>query len=193
MKCWIVLVVSGIAKCNNFPHPVAGIKSVIVGDALYVLGGYCNGESYYIERNSKRFECNLSKSVYVTSLHTLSDHRLNWQCLTDTPWYGSVITSLGNHVLAVGGVETDADTICVLRSRKGSVITSTAWEPLGSLPIGNLYNSAVFGVDNRIIVFGGGVYSKSNYLSGTIHLSTNMYIGTVHTSLTACSNSSACN
>ena len=88
-----------------------------------------------------------------------------------------------------GNIETDADTICVLRCRKGSAITSTVWEPVASLPIGNLYNSAVIGVDNRIIVFGGGMYSKRNYISGTINLSTNMYIGTVRTSIPNHSNS----
>ena len=167
-------------KCNNLPHPICCAKSVIVGDMLYVLGGYCDGallEGKYVESKS-------SKRVYATSLRTLSDYHLDWQRLADTPWCGSAIASLDNHVLAVGGIETDADTICVLRCRKGSAITSTVWEPVASLPIGNLYNSAVFGVDNRIIVFGGGKYSKRNYSSGTIDLSTNMYIGTVRTSLT---------
>ena len=91
-------------------------------------------------------------------------------------------------MLAVGGIETHDDTVCVLRIKTGSLITSTSWEPIGSLPVGNLFNSAVIGLGNQIIVYGGGLYSKSDYdsaYSRMTQVSVYMYIGTVHTSLTA--------
>ena len=165
--------------CNSLPHPLSCVKSVIKSNILYVLGG--TSESTSSTDQSKH-----SKRVYATSLHTLPDHLLNWQRLSDTPWYGSSIANLDNHVLAVGGIQTHNDTVCVLRSKTGSLITSTSWEPIGSLPAGNLFNSAVIGLDNQIIVYGGGLYSKSNYdIIERTRLSTHMYVGTVRTSLTA--------
>ena len=162
--------------CNSLPHPLSCVKSVIKSNILYVLGGS-------IESASSTEEFKHSKRVYATSLHTLPDHHLNWQRLTDTPWYGSSIANLDNHVLAVGGIETHDDTVCVLRSKTGSVITSTSWEPISSLPVGNLFNSAVIGLDNQIIVCGG---SKSNHdIIERTHSSTHMYVGTVRISLTA--------
>ena len=162
--------------CNSLPHPLSCVKSVIKSNILYVLGGSS-------ESASSTEEFKHSKRVYATSLHTLPDHHLNWQRLTDTPWYGSSIANLDNHVLAVGGIETHDDTVCVLRSKTGSVITSTSWEPISSLPVGNLFNSAVIGLDNQIIVCGG---SKSNHdIIERTHSSTHMYVGTVHISLTA--------
>ena len=168
--------------CNNLPHPLICVKSVIKGNILYVLGGYSESASSKEEFTQSEH----TKRVYATSL-SLPDHHLNWQRLTDTPWYGSSVANLDNHVLAVGGIQTHNDTVCVLRSKTGSMITSTSWEPIGSLPVGNLFNSAVIGLDNQIIVYGGGLYSKSNYniFFETTHLSTHMYVGTVHTSLTA--------
>ena len=47
---------------------------------------------------------NPQNGVYATSLRTLSNHHLNWQRLANTPWCGSAIASLDNHVLAVGGI-----------------------------------------------------------------------------------------
>ena len=168
--------------CNNFPHPISIVKPVIIGNILYVLGG-----SFENTSSTEEFaRCEHSKRVYATSLHTLPDNHLSWHRLTDTPWYGSSIANIDNHVLAVGGIQTHHDTVSVLRSKTGSLITSTSWEPIGSLPVGNLFNSAAIGLGNQIIVYGGGVYSKSNYdISGITHLSTHMYVGTVHTSLTA--------
>lgn len=167
---------------NDLPHPLSCVKPVIIGNILYVLGG--SSESASSRENFSQSKH--SKRVYATSLDTLPDHHLNWERLTDTPWYGSSIVNLDNHVLAVGGIQTHDDTVCVLRVKTGSQITSSSWEPIGSLPVGNLFNSAVIGLGNRIIVYGGGIFSKSNHVIPEVtHLSTHMYVGTLHTSLTA--------
>ena len=168
--------------CNNLPHPLSCVKTVMIGNVLYVLGG----SSESVSSREKFSQDGYSKRVYATSLHTLPDHHLNWQRLIDTPWYGSSIANLDNHVLAVGGVQAHHDTLCVLRIKTGSLITSTSWEPIGSLPVSNLFNSAVIGIGNQIIVFGGGIYNKSNNdILEVIHSSTRLYVATLHTSLTA--------
>ena len=49
-----------------------------------------------------------------------------------------------NHkcLLAVGGAAMH-DTVCVLKREKGSMITSTSWECIGSLPHLHAFSSAV--------------------------------------------------
>ena len=129
-------------KCNDLPQPLVGLQSVIVGDMLYTLGGGNSDGDY-------------SKAVYATSLYPLSNHLLEWQQLGDTPWEASAAVSVNNkYLLAVGG-DGVHDTVCVLKSEKaGSIITSTTWEPIGTLPKVHSWTSAV-SLGNQIIVIGG--------------------------------------
>ena len=118
-------------------------QSVIVGGLLYTLvGGNDNNKD--------------SMAVYAAPLHTLSNHQLQWQQLSDTPWDGSTAVSVNNkYLLAVGG-DAEHDTLCVLKIEKASsVITSTSWESIGTLPKVHVGTSAV-SLDNQIIVIGGG-------------------------------------
>ena len=128
-------------KCNDLPKPFGLLQSVIVGGLLYTLGG--------ANDNSKD-----SKAVYAAPLHALSK-QLQWQKLTDTPWEGSVAVSVNNkYLLAVGG-DGEHDTLCVLKVEKGSMITSTSWESIGTLPKVRIGTSAV-SLGNQVIVIGGG-------------------------------------
>ena len=88
---------------------------------LYTLGGSNNYDP--------------SKAVYAAPLHALSNHQLEWQQLADTPWGGSAAVSVSNkYLLAVGG-HAKHDTVCILKREKtGSMITSTSWESIGTLP-----------------------------------------------------------
>ena len=129
-------------KCNDLPQPLVHLQSVIVSGLLYVLGG----------RNANK---EFSKAVYAAPLHALSNHQLQWQQLTDTPWEGSTAVSVNNkYLLAVGG-KAEHDTLCVLKVEKtGSVITSTSWESIGTLPKVHIGTSTVR-LGNQIIVIGG--------------------------------------
>ena len=129
-------------KCNDLPQPLSDLQSVIVGGLLYTLGG--------VNANNK-----YSKAVYAAPLHTLSHRQLKWQQLADMPWEGSTAVSVNNkYLLAVGG-DSEHDTVCVLKIEKaGSVITSTTWESIATLPEEHYCSSAV-SLGNQIIVIGG--------------------------------------
>ena len=139
-------------KCNDLPQPFFDLQSIIVGGLLYTLGGGNNSDDD-------------SKAVYAAPLHVLFNHQLQWQQLTDTPWEGSAAVSVNNkYLLAVGG-KAEHDTLCVLKIEKsGSVITSTSWESIGTLPKVHCMTSAV-SLGNQIIVIGGadeeGQYCKT--------------------------------
>ena len=126
--------------CDGLPRQLGYLQSTIVGDVLYVLSGVTDDED--------------SKTVYAAPLDALSSHRLKWQRLADTPWVSSAAVSVNNeYLLAVGGSAVH-DTVCVLKKEKGSMITSTSWESIGSLPTAHVGSSAV-SLANQIIVMGG--------------------------------------
>ena len=126
--------------CDDLPQPLAGLQSIIVGDTLYILGGAGDGR--------------YSKAVYAAPLDALSSHQIKWQRLADTPWGASAAVSLNNkYLLALGGNAVH-DTVCILKREKGSMISSTSWESIGSLPTIHYGTSAV-SLANQIIVSGG--------------------------------------
>ena len=142
-------------KCNDLPQPLACLQSVIVGDMLYTLGG----------QNADGLD---SDVVYAAPLHALSNRQLEWQQLADIPWEASAAVSVNNkYLLAVGGYE-ERDTVCVLKREKaGSMITSTSWESIGTLPKVQIFTSAV-SLGNQIIVIGGCDEKKDNHNTVTI-------------------------
>ena len=71
------------------------------------------------------------------------------------------------YLLAVGGT-AEHDTVCVLKGEKaGSVITSTSWESIGTLPKVHRFTSAV-SLGNQIIVVGGYDDEGDNHNTVTI-------------------------
>ena len=129
-------------KCNDHPQPRCWLQSVIVGGLLCTLVG--------VNTNNQH-----SKAMYAAPLHALSIHQLQWQQLADIPWGASAAVSVNNkYLLAVGGL-AEHDTLCVLKIEKaGSMITSTSWESIGTLPKVHTGTSAV-SLGNQIIVIGG--------------------------------------
>ena len=128
--------------CDDLPQPLTGLRSAIVGDMLYILGGAnTDGEG--------------SKAVYVASLDVLSSsHNLKWLQLADAPCGYAAAVSLNNkYLLAVGGAPIQY-TVSVLKRENGSLSTQTSWKPIGSLPNVHSLSSAV-SLANQIIVIGG--------------------------------------
>lgn len=125
-------------KCDDLPKPYAFLQTVIIGGILYALGGATPDDDG-------------SHAVYAAPLDALSTQQLKWQRLEDSPQGDCTAVSVNNkYLLAVGG-DGKEHTVCVLR---GSLTTSTSWEPIGSLPKEHRNTSAV-SLANRIIVIGG--------------------------------------
>jgi len=126
-------------SCNDLPRLCHRLKSVILGDTLYILGGEV-GKGF-------------SVSVYAARLDTLSSHQLKWQRLSSIPWACPAAVVVNNmYLLAVGGAGL-TDTVCVLKN-EGSMLSSTSWESIGSVPT-TLYFPAAVSYGNQIIVMGG--------------------------------------
>ena len=139
--------------CDDLPQPLAGLQSIIVGDTLYILGGAGDGR--------------YSKAVYAAPLDALSNHQIKWQRLADSPWGASAAVSLNNkYLLALGG-NAMHDTVCILKREKGSMISSTSWESIGSLPTIH-YGTSAISLANQIIVSGGIDEKNCNHKTVTI-------------------------
>ena len=131
--------------CNNLPIPHFWMKSVVIDDVLYLLGGYIN------EKDS-------SSAVFTAQLDSLSRHELTWKPQQNTPWCWSapVNNIQGKHLLLVGGIYINKIGQSILSSHvfKLSKI-SHAWEIIGHTPFTIESSAAVSTDDNRIILVGG--------------------------------------
>ena len=128
---------------NDLPQPHYLLKSVIVDNILYLLGG--------LSKDSKN-----SPAVFTAPLDTLSRHQLKWNTLRDTPCIVSAPVSVyGTHLLIVGGVKKIGDkfirTSDVYKLNK----VSHSWEAIGHIPSAKSSSAAGSTADNRVIVIGG--------------------------------------
>ena len=128
--------------CNDLPQPHLSLRSVIVDNILYLLGGFNKHGGY-------------SPAVFTASLDTLSRHQLNWKTYQDTPWNGSTPVSVhGTHLLIVGGnkiIEGKSTTSSdVYKLNK----VSHSWEAIGHIPSA-IYAVAAVSTADKVIVIGG--------------------------------------
>ena len=99
---------------NDLPQPHTELKSVIVDNILYLLGGF--------DENDKA-----SPAVFTAPLDTLSRHQLKWNTLQDTPCLASAPVSVyGTHLLIVGGGKISIHATLMFTSSTRSV---TAGKP----------------------------------------------------------------
>ena len=128
---------------NDLPQPHTKLKSMIVDNILYLLGGFDKADDP-------------SPAVFTASLDTLSRHQLKWNTLQDTPWWWSAPVSVhGKDLLIVGGCKDikrkRVNTSDVYKLNK----VSHRWEVIGHIPSARSQSAAVSTPDDRIIIIGG--------------------------------------
>ena len=120
---------------TDLPSPHNGIKSVIVNNLLYLLGG-----------------TKYSKKVFSAPLDTLTSHQVKWSSQQDTPFYCSAPVSIQDrHLLIVGGYEGGVATRDIHIFNK----VSHSWEVIGQIPSARDRPAVVSVADNKIVVVGG--------------------------------------
>ena len=126
-------------KCSDLPQPHSELKSVIVDNILYLLGG--------VNKNGYN-----SSAVFTAPLDTLSTHQLEWSTYQDAPWVRPAPVSInGTHLLIVGGYKDHKYTSDIHKLNK----VSNSWEAIGHIPSARSRSAAVSTADNRVIVIGG--------------------------------------
>ena len=130
-------------KCSDIPQPYIDLKSVIVDNILYLLGGAKIIDFGHAIN---------SPAVFTAPLDTLSTHQLKWNTHQDTPWCDSAPVSInGTHLLIVGGWKDGKCTSDIHKVNK----FSHSWEAIGHIPSARRSSAAVSTADNRVIVIGG--------------------------------------
>ena len=128
--------------CSDLPKPCYLVKSVIVDNILYVLGGY--------ERLVS------PSAVFTAPLDTLSTHQLKWNTQQDTPKHlFTVVCVSDTHLLILGGYKRTGDKGTVTSDIHKLNKVSHSWEAIGHIPSGRNLSAAVSTADNRVIVIGG--------------------------------------
>ena len=139
-------------KCSDIPQPHDEIKSVIVDNILYLLGGF--------DKDYKR-----SPTVFTAPLDTLSTHQLKWNTHQDTPWRDSAPVSVnGTHLLIVGGHKHIRSQGTFTSDIHKLNKVSHSWEAIGHIPSERSRSAAVSTADNKVIVIGGhnDIYEVTN-------------------------------
>ena len=126
--------------CSGIPQPHSSLKSVIIENVLYLLGGS--------NKDGK-----LSTAVFTASLDNLSSHKLKWNTHQDTPGCLSAPVSVdGKELLIVGGYK---GYTCTSDIYKFSTV-SHSWEAIGNLPSARDSSAAANTDGSKVVIIGGG-------------------------------------
>ena len=126
-------------KCSDLPQPHSGLKSVIVDNILYLLGGL-NKDGYD------------SQAVFAAPLDTLQTHWLKWNIHQVTPFcYSAPVSVNATYLLIVGGYKKAIYTSGIHKFDK----LSLRWEAIENIPSAIYSSAAVSTADDRVFVIGG--------------------------------------
>ena len=129
--------------CSDLPQPHTELRSVIVDNILYLLGGF--------DENDRP-----SLAVFTAPLDTLSRHQLKWNTHRGTPWCWSTPVSVhGKHLLIVGGCKFIGSNLTYTSDVYKLNKVSHSWEAIGHIPSARYSSAAVRTADNRVIFIGG--------------------------------------
>ena len=128
--------------CSKLPQPCHSMRSVIVDNILYLLGGYDDTHKP-------------SLAVFTAPLNTLSKHKLKWHTHQDAPWYHSTPVSVyGTHLLIVGGSKKSGNDYARISDVNKLNKANHSWKRIECIP-SERSSSAVISIANKVIVIGG--------------------------------------
>ena len=132
---------------GKLPSPHYGLKSAIVDNVLYLLGG-----------------ASMSSTVLSTPLDILSSHQLLWSSQKPTPLYKSIPVSMqGRHLITVGGGASQCLAIADIHMFNKAI---HSWEVIGQIPSARCEPAVVSVADNKIVVVGG--YDDKHQFTNTV-------------------------
>ena len=132
--------------CNDLPQPHYCLRSVVLDNTVYLLGGLDQDGNY-------------SPVVFAASLEILCSHQLKWTSSINTPWCSSTPLCISHsRLVVVGGVKETNETT----KNKDKLTTNIfhlnkpnhIWEAIGDIPL-TRHASAAVSLENGIIIFGG--------------------------------------
>ena len=129
--------------CSNLPQPQWRLKSVIIDNILYLLGGADTS-------------LDSSQTIFTAQLDTLPK-QLKWNIHQDAPYGSSAPVCVHDtHLLIIGGSKKIGfdNFLCHSDVYKFNMLNKS-WEPMGCIPSARSFSAAVNITDNKVIVIGG--------------------------------------
>ena len=142
---------------ESMPEPLWLIKSTVIGDTLYTIGGCIQDATRSV------FKANLTDLIdnAVSKMPTQSP----WQRIEDTPLYRSAPLSVGGSLLAVGGRDDNPSSSIHLYQPD-----TKSWLKVGDLRTPQ-YNCTCSVLPNGEIIVAGGTATLETY-SNTVYILT---------------------
>ena len=135
------------------PVPWTCMRSTVVGDTWYLMGGYENRITDKV--------CSVSLSVLMSHINNTSERI--WNTISSLKLYHSTPVCMGESLLAVGGMKVRSvkAVSTILRYTPDS---DGQWTEVGQLPIPSYNNICTMTSNSRVLVAGGSL-SQQLYIS----------------------------
>ena len=141
--------------------PWSSMKTAIVGDMCYFMGGYVNtpGSGILLYATSKVYSVSLPALVSKPHPQHSTDQEDLWKEIAELPTTLSTPLSISGSLLAVGGVTKDdnaaSTTICLYQPDTGE------WVKVGDLTTARYKCTCAVTADNKLLLVVGGKRSEN--------------------------------
>ena len=142
------------STARHLPHPFSSISATICGDQLYLGGGYRD-----VDKPSQSvLTCSLPDLLRPQSLgaklHTLSLAFKPgvWRHIKDLPVSRSTLTTLGGHLVAIGGRDDSNNSTAVVRRYDPQ---TDSWHVIMKMKTKRFHSLVAVLPEDRLIIVGG--------------------------------------
>ena len=138
---------------QSLPNPRSELKSTLIGNTLYLMGGY----DHTLSATKTVYHVDLTE--LVAKAHSNLDTPTLWQTLQEVPLVLSAPLSIGRSLLAVGGWDGDNSSSSIHLYQPDT----RRWVKVGDLPTARYRCTCSVLPSGEVIVAGGDRQTASNY------------------------------
>ena len=144
---------------QSLPNPRSELKSTLIGNTLYLMGGYDHNGSATTTVHHVDLDELIAKAPSHQDTSTL------WQTLQEVPLVWSAPLSIGKSLLAVGGADDRANLSSLIHLYQPD---TRRWVKVGDLPTARYCCTCSVLPSGEVIVAGGQTNSHTNVITQTV-------------------------
>ncbi|XP_064407251.1 uncharacterized protein LOC135352068 isoform X3 [Halichondria panicea] len=138
---------------QSLPNPRSVLKSTLIGNTLYLMGGY----NHTLSATKTVYHVDLTE--LVAKAHSNLDTPTLWQTLQEVPLVRSAPLSIGRSLLAVGGWDDNVNPSSLIHLYQPD---TRRWVKVGDLPTARLNCTCSVLPSGEVIVAGGQTDALTN-------------------------------
>ncbi len=131
---------------QSLPNPRSSLKSTLIGNTLYLMGGY----DHTLSATKTVYHVDLTE--LVAKAHSNLDTPTLWQTLQEAPLFWSAPLSIGRSLLAVGGLDDRVNPSSSIHLYQPD---TRRWVKVGDLPTAR-YNCTCSVLPSGEVIVAGG-------------------------------------